>query len=121
VDIHNLNDRNSYDKDDISATSLGVPQGSILSPLLSNIFFHQIDMKLLELEKKFNIGKHRRRNPEYRSLMEGITFPKGEIEKELANKYPELRQAILQAERNQATINELPSKIVNDPNYKRLY
>lgn len=64
VDIHNLNDRTAYDADDVSATPVGVPQGSTLSPLLCNIFFHQIDVKLLELEKNFTIGKERRPNPE---------------------------------------------------------
>lgn len=64
VDIHNLNDRTAYEADDVSATPVGVPQGSTLSPLLCNIFFHQIDVKLLELEKNFTIGKERRPNPE---------------------------------------------------------
>lgn len=64
VDIHNLNDRAAYEADDVSATPVGVPQGSTLSPLLCNIFFHQIDVKLLELEKNFTIGKERRPNPE---------------------------------------------------------
>lgn len=64
VDIHNLNDRTAYDAEDVSATPLGVPQGSTLSPLLCNIFFHQIDVKLSEAEKEFNIGKERKRNPE---------------------------------------------------------
>jgi retron-type reverse transcriptase len=64
VDIHNINDRTAYDAGDVSATPIGVPQGSIISPLFCNIFFHQIDVKLAELEKKFTIGKERRRNPE---------------------------------------------------------
>jgi retron-type reverse transcriptase len=64
VDIHNLNDRTAYDVGDVSASPVGAPQGSILSPLLCNIFFHQIDVKLSKLEKKFTIGKERKRNPE---------------------------------------------------------
>jgi group II intron reverse transcriptase/maturase len=121
VDIHNLNDRTAYDAEDVSATPLGVPQGSTLSPLLCNIFFHQIDVKLSEAEKEFNIGKERRRNPEWRKLMEGTSLPQGEVEKEVANKYPELKQAIRQAERNQETLNNLPSGVVDDPHYKRLH
>lgn len=61
VDIYNLNGRTVYD---VSATPVSVLQGSTLSQLLCNIFFHQIDVKLSELEKKFTIGKERRRNPE---------------------------------------------------------
>jgi hypothetical protein len=64
VGIHNLNDRTAYDADDVSASPVGVPQGSTPSSLLCNKFFHPIDVKLSELEKKFTIKKERRRNPE---------------------------------------------------------
>lgn len=52
--------------------------------------------------------------------MEGSSLPQGELEKEIANKYPELKQAIRQAERNQGTLNNIPSGIVDDPHYKKL-
>lgn len=109
VDIHNLNDRTAYD---VSATPLSVPQASTLSLLLCNIFFHQIDVKLLEAEKEFNIGKEQRRNPEWRKLVKSNSLPQGELEKEVANKYPELKQE---------TLNNLLSGVVNDPHYKRLH
>jgi RNA-directed DNA polymerase len=92
--IHNLNDRTAYDADDVSASPVGVPQGSTSSSLLCNIFFHPMDVKLSELEKKFTIKKERRRNPEWRKLMYGSSLPQRELEKEIANKYPKLKQAI---------------------------
>jgi retron-type reverse transcriptase len=91
VNIHNLNDWTAYDADDVSASPVSVPQGSTPSSLLCNIFFHPIDVKLSELEKKFTIKKERRRNPEWRKLMDGSSLPQRELEKEIANKYPELK------------------------------
>jgi len=37
IDIHNLNDRNKY------KVSEGIPQGSILSPLMANILLDKLD------------------------------------------------------------------------------
>lgn len=51
--------------------SLGMPQGSIISPMLANVFLHQLDQKVEELIKEHNIGEEDRkaRNPEYRRLV----------------------------------------------------
>jgi group II intron reverse transcriptase/maturase len=44
------------------------PQGSILSPLLSNIILHEFDKFMEEYIRKYNKGKGRRINPEYKRL-----------------------------------------------------
>jgi retron-type reverse transcriptase len=44
------------------------PQGSIVSPILSNIVLHELDTFCNKLKKNFDIGRARKVNPKYHSL-----------------------------------------------------
>ena len=49
-------------------TYSGTPQGGIISPMLANIYLHELD-KFMEIKiKETNKGKRRKPNPEYSRL-----------------------------------------------------
>jgi len=48
----------------------GTPQGGIISPLLSNVYLHELDVYVKRLQWEYGRGKERRHNPDYRALQD---------------------------------------------------
>ncbi len=89
-------------------TYSGTPQGGILSPLLANIYLHELDDYIEDvLIPQYTRGKKRAYNPEYDKIGERIRVARKAGDKE------EVKRLVTQ-------YRKLPSQNVYDPNYRRL-
>lgn len=53
-----------------NATHSGAPQGGIVSPLLANVYLHELDLFMEEFIRGFDKGKKRAKHPEHHRLSE---------------------------------------------------
>ena len=89
-------------------TYSGTPQGGILSPLLANIYLHELDVFIEDvLIPRHTRGKKREDNPPYRHLTRQIQKAHQAEDHQLAKTLTLKRR-------------ELPSYITDDPHYRRL-
>jgi group II intron reverse transcriptase/maturase len=91
-----------------NATLSGVPQGGVVSPLLSNIYLHKLDTFVERvLVPEYTRGDARAANPEYRRM-----------ESQLA--YRRQRGDRVAAAALRRTMRSIPSVNTVDPGYRRL-
>jgi group II intron reverse transcriptase/maturase len=89
-------------------TYSGVPQGGIISPLLSNVYMHKLDEYIEEkLIPQYTRGKRRANNPEYQSLGQRIARAHRREDGETVQQLEQRRR-------------QIPSGDTRDPNYRRL-
>ncbi len=91
-----------------NTTLSGVPQGGVISPILSNIYLDRLDQFVeTVLLKVHNRGKRRKPNQPYMALLNAAR------RKRIAGESKEAKALRQQAQR-------MPSRDPNDPNFRRL-
>ncbi len=92
-----------------NATLSGVPQGGVVSPILSNIYLHRLDQFVENvLIPDYNRGESRRPNREYMKVRSARAWARKRGDRPKAR---ELRKQL----------HRLPSKDIHDPGYRRLH
>lgn len=102
-------------------TYSGVPQGGIISPLLSNIYLNELDQYMEQYIESYNKGDKRIHNPTYHNLASKIAKRKSNNKRDWSKLTEEQRKERLKELK--ALYKELQShdsKELFDPNYRRL-
>lgn len=88
----------------------GTPQGGLASPILANVYLHELDEKVEEIRIRWERGgKRKHRNPLHRKL----SAQKERLVKKGATRTKEFRQLVQR-------IRSIPAVEVNDPNFIRI-
>jgi group II intron reverse transcriptase/maturase len=102
-------------------TYSGAAQGSIISPILANIYMNELDMYMEDYKSRFDKGQKRLPNPEYVRLQSSWHVKKKSIERKwntLTEQERNQGMAIMEEERKAWA--SLPSKDLADENYRRI-
>lgn len=113
VDIHNLTNRERYNQE-------GTPQGSIISPLLANIYLHELDKFIQEkLIPEYTEGEKRKADKAKQYRINNLS--KEEKANELVKEYPALMKIIPKLKHNKAVEDNKASYYQEGDYYKRLH
>ncbi len=102
----------------------GTPQGGIVSPILANIYLHELDEFMAAEIGTFNQGKARRWNPPYRRATRRVEVLRQKVKrleaKGAGTDHPDRHRHIAEIKELSRTMRTMPSVDPMDPGYRRL-
>lgn len=104
-------------------TLSGTPQGGVVSPLLANIYLHELDEWMQAKTEAFNKGEKRKRSPEYERIGNRIGKLRRRVEYLRASGKPNpdvIGSMLDQISQLSAERRTAPATDSFDPNYRRL-
>lgn len=102
-------------------TYSGTPQGGTVSPILANIYLHELDMYMEKYKSSFDMGKRKRENRAYKNLRYKATKLIEDYRDKWSNMSAEERAvAIKEVKTAKAKYQNIPSLDHMDENYKRI-
>ena len=103
-------------------TYSGTPQGGVVSPLLANIYLHELDQLMQTMKAGFNKGRKRRPFPRYMALQWRVLRLRRKIDRLRAEgaDQAEIDSALAKIKAINEERRKVPSVDPMDPNFKRL-
>jgi RNA-directed DNA polymerase len=103
-------------------TYSGTPQGGVISPLLANIYLHELDLFMEEMRARFDKGVKRRANPAYVVQSQKIAALRKEIDaiRAVGADEAEVRTRLARIEAINRDRRKISSVDQMDPNFRRL-
>jgi group II intron reverse transcriptase/maturase len=106
-------------------TYSGTPQGGVVSPILANIYLHELDEFMEQKKREFDRGKVRQEGKEWHNVTTYLQYYRQNIDALKGDTNPE---AIARRARYELKVRELsaaqkrlPASNPLDPNYRRLF
>ena len=97
-------------------TISGTPQGGIISPLLANIYLHELDKFVQQLQSEFDRARQQELTPEYIAMQNKLACNKRHLSK--ANNRKVVEQLLQEKRMLRAQMLRLPAKSQTDKRLK---